>query len=61
MLKGGGESCVFYQPHFQMLRSNPPPPPLSFLTKSLNTDTEIIYFVQLLNKLLHRIRAAFET
>ena len=39
----------------------PPPPPLSFLTKSLNTDTEIIYFVQLLNKLRHRIRAAFET
>ena len=29
--KGGGESCVFYQPHFQMLR----PTPLYFLTSPL--------------------------
>ena len=28
--KGGGGSCVFYQPHFQMLR--PTPPALYFLT-----------------------------
>ena len=24
--KGGGGPCVFYQPHFQMLRPTPPPP-----------------------------------
>ena len=29
--KGGGGSCVFYQPHFQMLR----PTPLYFLTSPL--------------------------
>ena len=35
MLKGGGESCVFYQPHFQMLRPTSPPPPY-FLTSPLH-------------------------
>ena len=28
--KGVGGSCVFYQPHFQMLRPTPPPPPIHF-------------------------------
>ena len=31
----GGGSCVFYQPHFQMLRPTPPPLPLYFLTSPL--------------------------
>ena len=33
--KEGDGSCVFYQPHFQMLRSPPPPTPLYVLTSSL--------------------------
>ena len=28
--KGGVRSCVFYQPHFQMLRPTPSPPPILF-------------------------------
>ena len=34
--KGGGGPCVFYQPHFQMLRPSPPPPPPYFLTSALS-------------------------
>ena len=36
-----------------------PPPPLMLFDQSLNTD--IIFGVQLLNKLRRRIRGAFET
>ena len=34
VLKGGGRPCVFYQPHFQMLRA---PPPQYFLTSVKHT------------------------
>ena len=37
--KGGGGPCVFYQPHFQMLRPTPPPPPILF-DQSLNRNQE---------------------
>ena len=36
--KGGGGPCVFYQPHFQMLRPTPlPPSPQYFLTSVKHT------------------------
>ena len=38
--KGGGGPCVFYQPHFQMLRPTPPPPPPPILfDQSLEQST----------------------
>ena len=44
--KGGGGSCVFYRPHFQMLRPTPPPPIL--FDQSLRPklmDTNVYYMV----------------
>ena len=52
--KGGSGSCVFYQPHFQMLR---PTPPLYFLTSPLrvNVRCQFLYsFHSVLAKVILR-------
>ena len=41
--KGGGGPCVFYQPHFQMLRPTPPPPPILF-DQSLTSQITFVCF-----------------
>ena len=60
--KGGGGSCVFYQPHFQMLRPTPPilfDQSLMVMARNKNLDNVSQTDQRLYRRLSYPVRAIF--